>query len=55
MLTLQAVESCLMSNLAEHLNAELVLGTVQDVPGAINWIKSSFLYTRVRSNPQHYG
>lgn len=52
---LQAVESCLMANLAEHLNAELVLGTIQDVAGAIQWFKSSFLYRRVRSNPQHYG
>ncbi|WIA13166.1 hypothetical protein OEZ85_006758 [Tetradesmus obliquus] len=51
----QPVESCLMSNLAEHMNAEIVLGTIKDVPGAIQWIKSSFLFTRVRSNPQHYG
>jgi hypothetical protein len=51
----QAVESCLMANLAEHMNAEIVLGTIKDVPGAIQWIKSSFLFTRVRSNPQHYG
>jgi hypothetical protein len=53
--TPQAVESCLMSNLAEHMNAEIVLGTIKDVPGAIQWIKSSFLFKRVRSNPQHYG
>eukprot|EP00878_Enallax_costatus_P042421 GHUV01049777.1.p1 GENE.GHUV01049777.1~~GHUV01049777.1.p1 ORF type:complete len:363 (+),score=112.88 GHUV01049777.1:73-1089(+) len=55
MMTGQPVESCLMANLAEHLNAELVLGTIQDVPMAIQWIKSSFLYTRVRTNPSHYG
>jgi ATP-dependent DNA helicase HFM1/MER3 len=51
----QVVESCLMANLPEHLNAEIVLGTIQDVPQAVAWIKSTFLFTRVRANPQHYG
>ncbi|KAF8067393.1 MER3 [Scenedesmus sp. PABB004] len=51
----QAVESCLASTLAEQLLAEVVLGTVRDVPGAIAWLKSTFLYVRVRSNPGHYG
>jgi hypothetical protein len=44
-----------MANLPEHLNAEIVLGTIQDVPQAVAWIKSTFLFTRVRANPQHYG
>lgn len=52
---LQVVESCLMATLPEHLNAEIVLGTVKDVSQAIAWIRSTFLFTRVRANPQHYG
>lgn len=52
---LQVVESCLLSTLPEHLNAEIVLGTVKDVSQAIAWIRSTFLFTRVRANPQHYG
>lgn len=51
----QAVESCLMSSLPEHLNAEVVLGTISDVAEAIAWLKSTFLFTRIRRNPQRYG
>jgi hypothetical protein len=51
----QVVESCLLSTLPEHLMAEVVLGTVKDVAQAIAWIRSTFLFTRVRANPQHYG
>jgi ATP-dependent DNA helicase HFM1/MER3 len=51
----QVVESCLLTNLPEHLNAEIVLGSIQDVAQAVAWIKSTFLFTRVRANPQHYG
>jgi hypothetical protein len=54
-LVLQVVESCLMATLPEHLNAEIVLGTVKDISQAIAWIRSTFLFTRVRANPQHYG
>lgn len=52
---LQVVESCLLSTLPEHLNAEIMLGTIKDVSQAIAWIRSTFLFTRVRANPQHYG
>lgn len=51
----QVVESCLLANLPEHLNAEIVLGSIADVSQAIAWIKSTFLFTRVRANPRHYG
>jgi replicative superfamily II helicase len=52
---LQAVESCLMASLPEHLNAEVVLGTITDVTEAIAWIKSTFLFVRARANPLLYG
>ncbi len=51
----QPVESCLLATLPEHLNAEVVLGTVQDIPAAVSWVKSTFLFARVYRNPQHYG
>lgn len=53
--SLQVVESCLLTNLPEHLLAEVVLGSIQDMAQAITWIRSTFLFTRVRANPQHYG
>ena len=51
---LQTVESFLHLNLIEHLNAEVVLGTIEEVAVALKWIKSTFLYVRVRRNPSHY-
>ena len=33
----------------EYLNAEIVLRNVVDLPGAIAWLKSTFLYVRVSS------
>ena len=51
---LQTVESYLHQNLIEHLNAEVVLGTIEEVAVALKWIKSTFLYVRVRSNPALY-
>ena len=48
------VESNLHSHLVEHLNAEIILGTIQSVDQATDWIKSTFLYLRVRRNPTYY-
>ena len=48
------VESNLHSHLVEHLNAEIILGTIQNVKQATDWIKSTFLYLRVRRNPIYY-
>lgn len=35
--------------------AEVVLGTVRDVSVAIAWLKTTFLYVRIRQNPGRYG
>ena len=40
----QVIESTLHENLIEHLNAEIVLGSIKNVALALEWIKSSFLY-----------
>ncbi|XP_050717948.1 uncharacterized protein LOC126999409 [Eriocheir sinensis] len=49
------LESHLHLHLAEHLNAEIVLGTVTDLGVAVEWLRSTFLYVRVQHNPSHYG
>ena len=48
------VESNLHSHLFEHLNAEIILGTIKSVGQATDWIKSTYLYLRVRRNPAYY-
>ncbi|KAH0833684.1 hypothetical protein AYO21_04430 [Fonsecaea monophora] len=50
----EMLESCLHQNLIEHLNAELVLGTVHDVTTAKQWLESTFFYVRLEKNPSHY-
>lgn len=49
------VESTLLTSLPEFLNAEIVLGTVNDVAAAIYWLRSTFFYVRVRLEPSKYG
>lgn len=42
-------------NLIEHLNAEVVLHTITDISIALEWLRSTFFYIRVKQNPRHYG
>ena len=44
----ELLESQLKGQLAEYLTAEIVLLTIADISMAINWLKSTFLYIRVR-------
>lgn len=48
------LESSLHLNLIDHLNAEIGLGTVRDMPSAKKWLAGTFLFVRLRSNPSHY-
>jgi ATP-dependent DNA helicase HFM1/MER3 len=50
----ELLESCLHQNLIEHLNAEIVLGTVHDLATATQWLASTFLYVRLHKNPSYY-
>ena len=50
----EQIESGLLENLAEHLNTEVVLGTITDVSMALAWLKSTYLYIRAIKNPKHY-
>lgn len=45
------IESQLISQLADQLNAEVVLGTVSSVKEAINWLSYSYLYVRMLRAP----
>lgn len=49
------VESQLIKTLPDHLNAEVVLGTVQNLEEAAEWLSYTFLYIRMLRNPQLYG
>jgi len=49
------VESQLIKTLPDHLNAEISLGTVQNISEAVDWLSYSFLYIRMLQNPGLYG
>ncbi|KAG7971339.1 hypothetical protein I3843_07G129200 [Carya illinoinensis] len=49
------IESQFVSKLPDQLNAEIVLGTVQNAREASNWIGYTYLYVRMVRNPTLYG
>lgn len=49
------IESQFVSKLADQLNAEIVLGTVQNAREACHWIGYTYLYVRMLRNPTLYG
>ncbi|KAH7862903.1 hypothetical protein Vadar_010909 [Vaccinium darrowii] len=49
------IESQFVSKLADQLNAEIVLGTVQNAREACNWLSYTYLYVRMLRNPTLYG
>lgn len=51
---LSTLESTLHQSLPEHLNSEIVSGTITDVDTAHKWLRNTFLFTRVQLNPSHY-
>ncbi len=50
----EVLESQLKGQLAEYLNAEVVLLTVTDIATASAWLRDTFLYVRVRSCTQRF-
>ena len=53
----EPVESTLHTALDEHMNSEMVLGTITDLPSAIAWLKMSYLYVTTCFHmlvPQHF-
>ncbi|PON73250.1 U5 small nuclear ribonucleoprotein 200 kDa helicase [Trema orientale] len=49
------IESQFVSKLADQLNAEIVLGTVQNAREACSWLGYTYLYVRMLRNPTLYG
>lgn len=49
------IESQLISKLPDHLNAEVVLGNIQSIQEAVDWLSYTFLYIRMLQNPSIYG
>ncbi|KAK5723529.1 ATP-dependent DNA helicase MER3 [Elasticomyces elasticus] len=50
----EILESCLHRNLIDHLNAEIGLGTITNATSAKRWLSGTFLYVRLKENPDHY-
>ncbi|KAI3467038.1 hypothetical protein Pfo_023701, partial [Paulownia fortunei] len=50
----EMVESQLLPCVTEHLTAEIVQSTVSDITRAIEWMKCSYLYVRMKKNPENY-
>ncbi|CAF1146942.1 unnamed protein product [Didymodactylos carnosus] len=49
------IESQMISKIVDHLNAEIVLGTVQNAREAAEWLSFTYLYVRMIKEPQLYG
>uniref|UniRef100_A0A667XRQ8 Activating signal cointegrator 1 complex subunit 3 n=1 Tax=Myripristis murdjan TaxID=586833 RepID=A0A667XRQ8_9TELE len=49
------IESQMVGKLPDMLNAEIVLGNVQNVKDAVNWLGYTYLYVRMLRNPTLYG
>ncbi|KAF5949908.1 hypothetical protein HYC85_011901 [Camellia sinensis] len=49
------IESQFVSKMADQLNGEIVLGTVQNAREACSWLSYTYLYVRMLRNPTLYG
>ena len=49
------IESHFIKALPDHLNAEIVSGTVTNVREAMEWLSYTYLYIRMLKNPMVYG
>ncbi|KAL8269770.1 hypothetical protein Esti_006299 [Eimeria stiedai] len=49
------VESRLLEDLPNALNAEVALGTVSSLADAAEWLRYTFLFVRMRTHPEAYG
>ena len=49
------VESSLHECVEDHLNAEIVAGTIRSMQDAMDYITWTYLFRRIRMNPTYYG
>jgi ATP-dependent DNA helicase HFM1/MER3 len=52
---LEVVESMMLKQLTETLNTEISQRVITNVKEAIDWLKGTFFFIRVRKNTKHYG
>lgn len=48
------IESRLAGELDSHLNAEIALGVVDDIEDVMEWLETTFYFTRAKSAPEKY-
>ncbi|XP_021913277.1 activating signal cointegrator 1 complex subunit 3 isoform X2 [Zootermopsis nevadensis] len=49
------IESNFIACLIDNLNAEVTLGTISNVDEAVQWLSYTYLFVRMKINPQCYG
>ncbi|CAG2058052.1 unnamed protein product, partial [Timema podura] len=49
------IESNFIKFLVDNLNAEVTLGTISNLDEAVEWLSYTYLFVRMRLNPQVYG
>lgn len=49
------MESSFIKSLPDHLNAEIVNGTISNIQEASSWLSYTFLFIRMKKNPIPYG
>jgi len=49
------IESQMISQLADQMCAEIVLGSIANTKEAVNWLAYTYLYVRMFRNPELYG
>ena len=48
------ISRSLHKTLVEHINSEIATKNIKKLDDAYRWLRSSFLYVRIKANPEHY-